>query len=199
MSKYRPAPPTKKKWCKLRSDDTESIKQETYKQIDKQMRLSILAMAAVALGMAACSQTNQAEAKVDAEEPQTEEQTQTPAEPVNWMPDTATVTESGLGIVIKNAGNEKRADRTTPVTLHYRGRLTNGMVFDSSYDRGEPATFSAAQVIPGFGEGIMMIGEGGSATLYIPSELAYGAAGAGALIGPNENLIFDIEVLQIGQ
>ena len=122
----------------------------------------------------------------------------TPTVPA-WMPDSAQITPSGLGIVIENPGDSTRATNTTPVTLHYRGRLTNGTVFDSSYDRGEPATFSAVQVIPGFGEGIMMVGNGGKATLYIPSNLGYGPHGAGAMIGPNENLIFDIEVLQIGQ
>lgn len=120
-----------------------------------------------------------------------------PAEASKWMPDSATVLPSGLGIVIEKAGNEKRANATSNVTLHYKGSLTNGQVFDSSYDRGEPATFNASQVIPGFSEGIMQIGEGGKATLYIPSNLGYGPRGAAPVIGPNENLIFEIELLQI--
>lgn len=115
-----------------------------------------------------------------------------------WMPEGVTMLPSGLGIVIENPGDDTRATRTSPVTLHYRGRLSDGTVFDSSYDRGVPATFSATQVIPGFGEGIMQIGRGGKATLYIPSNLGYGPQGVpGSPIGPDANLIFDIEILDI--
>lgn len=113
-----------------------------------------------------------------------------------WIPDSALVTASGLGVYVENPGGETHPSTTTPVTVHYRGRLTNGKVFDSSYDRGEPATFMPAQVVPGFAEGLMMLGKGGKATLYIPGNLAYGPAGVPqAGIGPDENLIFDIEII----
>ena len=114
----------------------------------------------------------------------------------NWMPDSATVLPSGLGIVIDNPGQGDHPLASSSVTLNYRGRLPNGMVFDSSYDRGQPATFPVANVIAGFGEGIMQLGRGGKASLYIPSNLGYGEMGTpGGPIGPNQNLIFDIEII----
>lgn len=144
-----------------------------------------------------CSAENKENAQT-AEEP-VEEITETVVEtaPTQWMPDSVTVLPSGLGMVIENYGDTtKRASADTPVTLHYRGTLPNGQVFDSSYDRGEPATFMPAQVIPGFAEGIMTLGKGGKATLYIPSQLGYGEMGTpGGPIGPNQNLIFDIEII----
>lgn len=118
--------------------------------------------------------------------------------PADWMPRDAKVMPSGLGIVIENPGSDVKAGPASMVTLNYRGRLVDGTVFDSSYDRGQPATFSPSQVIPGFGEGIQLIGVGGKATLYIPGNIAYGPqAIPQAGIGPNENLIFDIEVLDV--
>lgn len=117
-----------------------------------------------------------------------------------WMPDSVTILDSGLGIIIQNPGDSTRADINTPVTVHYKGMLAkNGAVFDSSYDRNEPATFRPLEVVPGFGEGIRQIGKGGKAILYIPSALGYGPQGAGGAIGPNENLIFEIEILNIGE
>lgn len=121
-------------------------------------------------------------------------------ESADWMPAYATITPSGLGIVIENPGDDRRADDNTQMLIHYRGHLTDGTVFDSSYDRGTPAVFTPAQVVPGFGEGIKMIGAGGKATLYIPSDLGYGRRGAPqGGIGPNENLIFDIEVIDMAK
>ena len=116
----------------------------------------------------------------------------------NWMPDNVKLTPSGLGLVIENEGDDTRANPTSRVTLHYRGRLLNGTEFDSSYERGVPATFMPVQVVPGFGEGIQLLGIGGKATLYIPSDLAYGSRGIPqAGIAPNSNLIFDIEIIDI--
>lgn len=170
------------------------------------MKTQLYTLSAAAIffaAMTACgSDTNQAEARVDEEPaPQTTEAVTTIADVIpqraEWMPDSVQMLPSGLGIVIENPGNDKRAEAQTPVTLNYRGTLPDGTVFDSSYDRGVPATFSANQVIPGFGEGIRMIGEGGKATLYIPSALGYGPRGAGGIIGPDQNLIFDIEIISI--
>ena len=171
------------------------------------MRIKSLFMPTVALVMSALTVScggNNAESEEniasDTANAQNVAATETPvaAEVPSWMPDSVTVLPSGLGIVIEEAGDDVRAGANTPVTLHYRGTLPDGQVFDSSYDRGEPATFSAAQVIPGFGEGIRQIGNGGKATLYIPYYLGYGANGAGP-IAPYQNLIFDIEIIQIAQ
>ena len=151
-------------------------------------------------------ETTEAETTQPKADPAETAQTETtPAETAvsqtpDWMPKDAKITSTGLGIVIENEGDNTRATKTTPMKIHYQGKLTNGKVFDSSYARGEPAVFMPAQVVPGFGEGIMMLGRGGKATLYIPSNLGYGPTGTpGGPIGPNENLIFDIEVVDIMQ
>jgi len=81
--------------------------------------------------------------------------------------------------------------------VHYHGMLINGEVFDSSYDRGEPITLSLNQVIKGWQEAVPMMNVGSKWQIYVPSELAYGDRGAGGSIGPNETLIFDIELLAI--
>ncbi|MDE6278068.1 MAG: FKBP-type peptidyl-prolyl cis-trans isomerase [Muribaculaceae bacterium] len=102
---------------------------------------------------------------------------------------------SGLSYEIKAPGEGPHPTATSKVTLNYTGRLIDGKVFDSTEGRG-PATFPVSGVIPGFGEGVQLVGKGGKATLYIPGNLAYGEAGAPqAGIGPNEMLIFDIELI----
>lgn len=161
----------------------------------------LMAAAAMVAALSACGgkEAQQAEAAAETA-PEVTETTDAAPQTASWMPDSVTVTESGLGIVIENPGDDTRAQMTTPVTLHYRGRLPNGEVFDSSYDRNMPATFSPNQVIAGFGEGIRMLGKGGKATLYIPYELGYGTMGTpGGPIGPNQNLIFDIEIIDFPQ
>lgn len=116
----------------------------------------------------------------------------------DWIPKNATIRPSGLGIVIENPGNDVKPGPQSLVTVNYTGRLTNGTVFDASNLHGGPVQFSPSQVIPGFSEGLQLIGVGGKATLYIPGELAYGPqAIPEAGIGPNENLIFDIEILDV--
>jgi FKBP-type peptidyl-prolyl cis-trans isomerase FklB len=82
------------------------------------------------------------------------------------------------------------------VQVHYTGELISGEVFDSSRERGEPVTFGLNQVIPGWTEGLQLMSEGSRAKLYIPSELAYGPGG-NQRIGPNETLVFDVELLEI--
>jgi len=84
------------------------------------------------------------------------------------------------------------------VTVHYRGTLVDGTEFDSSYSRGEPATFPVGGVIPGWVEALQLMKEGAKWELCIPSDLAYGEHGAGNAIGPNEALIFEVELLNIG-
>lgn len=106
-------------------------------------------------------------------------------------------TSSGLQYKITKEGTGKNPKATDVVVVHYKGTLINGKEFDSSHKRGEPATFPLNRVIPGWTEGLQLIKEGGAATLYIPSELAYGKRGAGADIGPDETLIFEVELLKI--
>ncbi|MFL0798625.1 MAG: FKBP-type peptidyl-prolyl cis-trans isomerase [Cellvibrionaceae bacterium] len=105
-------------------------------------------------------------------------------------------TESGLQykVVTEGAGSKPTAEDT--VTVHYRGTLTDGTEFDSSYGRGEPATFPVQGVIPGWTEALQLMPEGSKWELYIPAALAYGERGAGAQIGPNQVLIFEVELLK---
>ena len=81
--------------------------------------------------------------------------------------------------------------------MHYTGRLIDGTVFDSSVERGMPATFGVTQVIPGWVEALQMMREGDEWQLYIPSELAYGPNGAGGVIGPDATLIFDVQLIKV--
>ncbi len=83
------------------------------------------------------------------------------------------------------------------VSVHYTGKLIDGTVFDSSEERGVPATFGVTQVIPGWVEALQMMKEGAQWRLYIPSALAYGPQGAGGVIGPNATLIFDVTLLKV--
>ena len=106
-------------------------------------------------------------------------------------------TASGLQYKITKEGTGKNPKATDTVVVHYKGTTIDGKEFDSSFKRGEPATFPLNRVIKGWTEGLMFLSEGGKATLYIPSELAYGKRGAGADIGPDETLIFDVELIKI--
>lgn len=108
-----------------------------------------------------------------------------------------TQTASGLQYeVLKKADGPKPAVTDT-VSVHYRGTLINGTEFDSSYKRGEPATFPLQGVIKGWTEALQLMPVGSKWKLVIPSELAYGERGAGSDIGPNETLIFEVELLGI--
>jgi len=108
-----------------------------------------------------------------------------------------TTTESGLQYEVLAAGTGKKATPNDTVTVHYTGSLLNGNVFDSSVERGEPATFALNRVIPGWTEGVALMNVGSKYKLYIPSELGYGAQGAGADIPPNSTLVFEVELLEI--
>lgn len=105
-------------------------------------------------------------------------------------------TPSGLQYLILKEGTGKNPVATDKVKVHYHGTLIDGKVFDSSVDRGKPITFGLNQVIPGWTEGLMLAKEGGKIRLFIPSNLAYGAQGSGA-IGPNEVLIFDVDLIKV--
>ena len=106
-------------------------------------------------------------------------------------------TASGLQYKVVKEGTGKSPAATDNVLVHYEGKLLDGTVFDSSIKRGEPISFPLNRVIPGWTEGLQLMKEGGKSTLYIPSKLAYGASGAGGAIGPNETLIFEVELIKI--
>ena len=106
-------------------------------------------------------------------------------------------TSSGLQYEIITNGTGATPSETDQVTVHYHGTLIDGTVFDSSVDRGQPATFPVNGVIPGWVEALQLMNVGSKYKLYIPSNLAYGERGAGGSIGPNATLIFEVELLSI--
>lgn len=108
-------------------------------------------------------------------------------------------TASGLQYEVIKEGTGAHPKETDVVTVHYTGSTIDGKVFDSSIERNEPATFTLSEVIPGWTEGLQLMTVGSKYKFYIPSELAYGPMGAGGIIGPNETLIFEVELLKIGQ
>ncbi|MCK7552848.1 MAG: FKBP-type peptidyl-prolyl cis-trans isomerase [Marinobacter sp.] len=114
----------------------------------------------------------------------------------NAARDGVETTESGLQYEILEEGDGDKPGETDRVKVHYTGELLSGDVFDSSRERGEPVTFGLNQVIPGWTEGLQLMNEGSRAKLYIPSDLAYGPGGNHS-IGPNETLVFDVELIEV--
>lgn len=104
---------------------------------------------------------------------------------------------SGLQYQILKEGTGKSPSATDQVTTHYHGTLIDGTVFDSSYERNQPATFPVNGVIAGWTEALQLMKEGAKWRLFIPSDLAYGSQGAGDVIGPNATLIFDVELISV--
>jgi FKBP-type peptidyl-prolyl cis-trans isomerase FklB len=106
-------------------------------------------------------------------------------------------TDSGLQYKVVRAGTGKSPAATDEVEVHYEGRLINGKVFDSSIQRGKSISFGVNKVIKGWTEALQLMKEGARWQVYIPSKLAYGENGAGNAIGPNETLIFDVELIKV--
>ena len=115
----------------------------------------------------------------------------------NAKKDGVQVTESGLQYSVIKEGTGKSPKATDTVVCHYEGFLTNGTVFDSSIQRGEPAAFPLNAVIAGWTEGLQLMKEGGKTRFFIPYNLAYGEAGAAGAIPPYAALIFDVELLEV--
>lgn len=107
------------------------------------------------------------------------------------------VLPSGLQYEVIREGNGKKPKTTDRVRCHYEGTLIDGTLFDSSIKRGEPAVFGVNQVIKGWVEALQLMSEGAKWKLYIPSELAYGANGAGEMIPPHSALIFEVELIEV--
>jgi len=107
------------------------------------------------------------------------------------------VTESGLQYEVLQAGDGAVPTAEDTVEVHYRGTLMDGTQFDSSYDRNQTASFGVTQVIPGWVEALQLMPVGSKWKLVIPSDLAYGAGGAGGTIGPNATLVFEVELISI--
>jgi len=106
-------------------------------------------------------------------------------------------TSSGLKYTLSKTNGAEKAKKGNTVSVHYTGKLLDGTVFDSSRNRGPALDFTlgVGQVISGWDEGIALLGKGDQGTLYIPSELAYGRSGAGGVIPPNADLIFEVELV----
>lgn len=106
-------------------------------------------------------------------------------------------TASGLQYEVLKEGSGETPKPTDQVTVNYRGTLPDGTVFDSSYDRGEPATFPVSGVIPGWVEALQLMKPGSKYKIYLPPALAYGERGAGGDIGPNQALVFEVELMSV--
>lgn len=115
----------------------------------------------------------------------------------NAKRDDVQVTASGLQYEVLNEGQGDKPGAASTVRTHYHGTLIDGTVFDSSYERGQPAEFPVNGVIKGWTEALQMMPVGSKWRLYVPHDLAYGEQGAGAAIGPYSTLVFDVELLDI--
>lgn len=108
-------------------------------------------------------------------------------------------TASGLQYVVEKEGEGTQPGAEDEVTVHYTGKLLDGTVFDSSVNRGEPATFPLNRVIPGWTEGVQLMKEGAKYTFFIPSDLAYGPNGVPNVIPPHSTLIFEVELIKVNK
>lgn len=152
------------------------------------LRTPLQLAAALSLLLVACG-----EDAGTSDEAATPDQAATPDEAESAM----TTTDSGLRYEVLREGSGARPLSGQRVLVHYRGTLPDGTQFDSSYDRGEPAEFAVDGVIAGFSEALKLMSPGGHMRAYIPSELGYGEQGAGGLIGPDQDLVFEIELIEV--
>ena len=106
-------------------------------------------------------------------------------------------TASGLQYIVLEPGEGDNPVAADSVEVHYEGRLVDGTVFDSSFERGQTVTFGLTQVIPGWTEGLQLMKPGAKYKFIIPPELGYGEGGAGQTIGPNATLLFDVELIAV--
>jgi FKBP-type peptidyl-prolyl cis-trans isomerase len=144
----------------------------------------------------------QKESQARQEEAHTEKSAKNQAEGAAYLAENSkkegvTTTDSGLQYKSLVAGNGEKPKASDTVKVHYRGTLIDGTVFDSSYDRGEPAVFPVTGVISGWVEALQLMNVGDKLELTIPSNLAYGANGSGPVIGPDAVLVFEVELLGI--
>ena len=175
------------------------------------MKMRYLALCAIAtgmIGMASCKSDKSAGQATDtvmdvqdeyiAEAPVTADSIFARYKANNEVADDSVYTTStGLKYMVLKKGEGKSPKATDSVKVHYTGTLPNGSVFDSSVERGEPITFPLNGVIPGWTEGLQLMQEGGKTVFYIPSNLAYGSRGAGPMIGPDQDLVFEVELIEV--
>lgn len=117
----------------------------------------------------------------------------------NGKKENVKTTASGLQYIVEKEGTGAQPTAEDEVTVHYTGKLLSGQVFDSSVNRGEPATFPLNRVIPGWTEGVQLMKEGAKYTFFIPSDLAYGPQGVPGAIPPHSTLIFDVELIKVNK
>ena len=149
----------------------------------------VLAAGVAALTVAACSKPETASAPA--------EKTETAAAAPAAAGGKVVTTQSGLQYEVLVSGTGKSPSASDSVTVNYRGTLTDGTEFDSSYKRGQPAVFPVNRVIPGWTEALQLMKEGDKWKLTIPPQLAYGERGAGKVIPPNSTLVFEVELIKV--
>lgn len=153
------------------------------------MRTQLQLAAALSLLLVACGD--------DAADGEADPATSDAAEPADEAEPAMITTDSGLRYQVLREGSGESPVSGQQVLVHYRGTLPDGTQFDSSYDRGEPAEFDVDGLIAGFSEALKLMRPGGHVRAHVPSALGYGEQGAGGLIGPNQDLVFEIELLEV--
>ncbi len=168
-------------------------------QKELSMRIATAMIAVfIACTMGALPRTASAEPDSKSEaQPKVESKTESGAKKSAEPKEETVVTKSGLEYTELKAGTGESPNRNNVVEVHYHGTFENGKVFDSSVDRGKPASFPLNRVIPCWTEGVAMMRVGGKSRLVCPPEIAYGARGAPPRIPPNSTLTFEVELLRI--
>lgn len=194
---WQPVGPQGPRWDLRRIFDKTPGLNPTREHNEMPQKMTVLATATLALALTstltACAQGGKPE------EPAAKAAAPTATAPAVAAKETGkvTTTASGLQYEVLTEGTGAKPGATDSVTVHYKGTLTDGTVFDSSYDRGQPATFPLNRVIPGWTEGLQLMPVGSKYKLTIPPNLGYGAAGAGGKIPPNSTLVFEVELIKI--